>query len=164
MTASDLIVTAKTIAEGGFGFRHPLDQSKGCTLSPISRMVGMTACAVNLVRIAPGEQAFPLHVHHGEEEWTYVVSGTGEVILDQARHAMRTGDFVAFPPKGPAHAMVNTGSEDLVCLMGSDLTPTDVIDAPELGQRIIRYADRYEAAPMEAFTSIMPGSNEGESE
>ncbi|MEM9045092.1 MAG: cupin domain-containing protein [Pseudomonadota bacterium] len=164
MSTPDLIVRADAVAEGGFAFRHPLDPSKGCTMMPVSRMAGMKASAVNLVRIAPGEQAFPLHVHHGEEEWVYVISGTGEVMLDQARHAMGPGDFVAFPPGGPAHAMVNTGADEMVCLMGSDLTTTDVIEAPELGKRITRFADRYEAAPIDTFKTIMPGKNEGESQ
>ena len=163
MTAPDLIVTADAIAKGGFAFRHPLDPSKGCTMMPVSRMAGMKASAVNLVRIAPGEQAFPLHVHYGEEEWAYVISGTGEVLLDQARYPMGPGDFVAFPPGGPAHSMVNTGEGEMVCLMGSDLTSTDVIEAPELGQRITRFEGRYEAAPMDSFKNMMPRTNEGES-
>ncbi|MEM8791814.1 MAG: cupin domain-containing protein [Pseudomonadota bacterium] len=159
MTAPDLIRKADAIADAAFAFRHPLDKSKGCTMTPVSRMVGMTASAVNLVRIAAGEQAFPLHAHHGEEEWTYVISGTGEVILDQERHNLGPGDFVAFPAKGPAHAVVNTGNEEMVCLMGSDLPATDVIDFPELGKRVTRTADGYEAAPRGSFESIVPGSD-----
>ena len=77
MTASDHILKADKAAEAGFPFRHPLDPSSGCQMTPLSRLAGAKAGAVNLVRIASMECAFPLHRHHGEEEWMFVIEGFG---------------------------------------------------------------------------------------
>ena len=74
-----LVWRADEIAAGAFPFRHPLDGSARCTISGISRMAGLASTGLNLVTIAPGETAFPLHRHHGQEEWVYVLSGEAEV-------------------------------------------------------------------------------------
>lgn len=131
------ILGADEAAAGAFGFRHPLAPDTGCTMAPLSRRLGMVASAVNLVRIAPGKQAFPAHRHHAEEEWVYVVSGTGEVSLDGTWHPLGPGAFAAFLPGGPSHAVRNVGSEPLVCLMGGSQPPAEIVDFPELGKRIV---------------------------
>lgn len=157
MSAPHPVLSAGGIAGAAFDFRHPLAPECGCTLSPMSRMAGMQHGAVNLVRIAPGMQAFPLHRHHGQEEWVYVVGGTGEVRLDAEAHPLEPGSFVVFPTAGAAHAVRNTGSAEMVCLMGGSGTASEVIDFPELGYRVAAADGVFDAAPVEAFQRIVPG-------
>ncbi|MEM9148120.1 MAG: cupin domain-containing protein [Pseudomonadota bacterium] len=158
-TPTKLLFTADALAGGAFGFRHPLDATVRCTITPVSRLAGLHGAAINLVHIAPNETAFPFHRHHAQEEWAYVLSGRGEVRLDAEHHTIGPGDFVTFPPGGPAHAMRNTGEEVLICLMGGDATPTDVIDFPELGHRAIRDSHGYASAPEAAFVPLFPGAS-----
>lgn len=156
MSAQKQVVSADEIAAAAFPFRHPLDATVGCMIAPVSRMSGLKNAAINLVRIAPGERAFPLHRHHGEEEWVYIIDGAGDVVLDDHTHPVGPGDFAVFPAAGAAHAVRNTGTVEMVCLMGGDGRAVDVVDFPELGKRVVHTADGYEAAPAGVFETIMP--------
>lgn len=157
MSAAQPVMDAEAIAGAAFDFRHPLAPECGCTLSPMSRIAGMQHGAINLVRIAPGRQAFPLHRHHGQEEWVYVIDGQGEVQLDAEAHALAPGSFVLFPTAGAAHAVRNTGQAEMVCLMGGSAPPSEMIDFPELGYRVAAAGGIFDAAPFEAFQKIEPG-------
>ncbi|MEO1494150.1 MAG: cupin domain-containing protein [Pseudomonadota bacterium] len=159
MTGPTHVMHADDIAGTAFGFRHPLDPSCGCIMAPMSRAAGMQNGAVNLVRIAPGEQGFPFHRHHGEDEWLFVLDGTGEVRIDDDRHAVSKGAFAHFPAGGPAHAVRNTGKVELVCLMGGTGKTADIIDVPELGYRVAATGGAFHAARTDAFQQIVPGGN-----
>ncbi|MEM6904984.1 MAG: cupin domain-containing protein [Pseudomonadota bacterium] len=162
MTGAPL--TAEAVDRAAFDFTHPLEPSAGCQIAPISRLAGLERSALNLVRIAPGGQAFPEHLHHNEEEWVYVIGGVGEVLLDGEPHPLGPGSFVAFAPGGPSHAVRNTGADEMVCLMGSDKAPADVIDFPGLGHRVVRTGQSFEGADMSAFRPVFPGAPPGPEE
>ena len=153
MSTPKPVWTAEEIAATEFTFRHPLQDDAEVVLCGLSRLTGMTRSGVNLARIAPGRQAFPLHRHHVEEEWVFVISGTAEVRLDDTRHVLAAGGFAAFAPGGPAHAVRNpSGSEDLVCLMGGNAVAAEIADFPELGKRLNRVGGSVELADDGAFT------------
>lgn len=56
-----------------------------------------------------------LHPHHKDEVY-YVVSGRGLYALDGVQHAVGPGDALLTRP-GSSHALLQTGSEDLVILL-----------------------------------------------
>nr|QQZ50595.1 cupin domain-containing protein [Phenylobacterium glaciei] len=70
----------------------------------------------NLVRLPPGKESFIAHSHAVEEEFIFVLEGTGEVTLDGEAHAVGPGDFVGFPTDGVVHGFRNTGASDLLYL------------------------------------------------
>jgi quercetin dioxygenase-like cupin family protein len=55
----------------------------------------------------PRGTAPPLHIHHGEDETFYVVSGSVTVLVGDERIEADAGDFV-FAPRGTPHAYVVT--------------------------------------------------------
>ena len=63
----------------------------------------------------PGTVLAP--VKHEAEEVAYVVSGAGELRLDDAAVPFRTGDALHIPA-GVWHAVANTGAEDVVMVFG----------------------------------------------
>ena len=63
----------------------------------------------------PGSATAP--VRHETEEVAYVVSGTGELRLDDEAVAFRRGDAL-FIPAGVWHAVANTGGDDVVMVFG----------------------------------------------
>lgn len=147
-----LVWTAEEVGAAAFRFLHPLDDGAEVFLAPLSRVAGLERAGVNLVRVPPGRRAFPLHRHHVEEEWVYVVSGTAEVRLDADRHRLGPGGFVVFPPGGAAHAVENpSGDTDLVCLTGGENAPGEIVDFPEAGRRIVRGRALFQAADADAF-------------
>lgn len=79
-----------------------------------------------------GKRSFPMHTHHVTEEALYVVSGRAKVRTPDGETAVGPGDYVAFPAGGPAHQLVNDGSEPLVYLAFSvNVAGVDVVEYPE---------------------------------
>jgi quercetin dioxygenase-like cupin family protein len=56
-------------------------------------------------------------VKHEAEEVAYVVSGSGELRLDDGAVPFRTGDALHIPA-GVWHAVANTGADDVVMVFG----------------------------------------------
>jgi quercetin dioxygenase-like cupin family protein len=72
----------------------------------------------------PGTELAP--VKHETEEVAYVVSGSGELRLDDRSVAFAPGDALYIPPD-TWHAVANTGAEDVVMVFGfphPDYPPT----------------------------------------
>jgi quercetin dioxygenase-like cupin family protein len=72
----------------------------------------------------PGTELTP--VCHETEEFAYVVSGTGELRLDDDAVSFHTGDALHIPA-GIWHAVANTGEVDVVMVFGfphPDYPPT----------------------------------------
>jgi quercetin dioxygenase-like cupin family protein len=73
----------------------------------------------------PGTTLAP--VRHETEEFAYVVSGRGELLLDDRTLAFAPGDAL-YIPSGVWHAVSNTGDEDAVMVFGfphPDYPPTE---------------------------------------
>lgn len=73
----------------------------------------------------PGTTLAP--VCHETEEFAYVVSGRGELLLDDEVLPFRQGDAL-YIPGGLWHAVSNTGDEDAVMVFGfphPDYPPTE---------------------------------------
>ena len=73
----------------------------------------------------PGTTLAP--VRHETEEFAYVVSGRGEILLDDGPLVFAQGDAL-YIPSGVWHAVSNTGDEDAVMVFGfphPDYPPTE---------------------------------------
>lgn len=118
--ASQPILRASDIAARPFDYRHPLVDEAKPRMFALGRMTGLNSAGVSLIHLAQGLCSFPVHRHHTEEEWIYILSGHGTLALDGVDHTINAGDFAAFPPHGPAHKLTNTGDEILIYLTGGD--------------------------------------------
>lgn len=112
---------------------HPLNERSEIFMTRLSDPAGLTHLGVSLARIPAGKESFALHVHSLREEWIYILSGCGHVRLDDEELEVRAGDFIGFPPGGPAHLVRNTSKQDLVLLQGGDRRPGDRGRFPRLG-------------------------------
>lgn len=85
--------------------------------------------------LPPGKRSFPMHTHHVTEEALYVVSGKAKIRTPQGETAIGPGDYVSFPVGGPAHQLVNDGTEPLVYLAFSVNTAgADIVEYPDSGK------------------------------
>jgi uncharacterized cupin superfamily protein len=87
-------------------------------LRRLGKPAGSIALGATLTEVAPGGISFPRHAHYANEEAIYVLSGSGEARIGDARVPVRPGDWIALPT-GPEHAhqMVNISTaEPLVYL------------------------------------------------
>lgn len=87
--------------------------------------VGGNAASLGYSVFTPGTALAP--VKHETEEVAYVVSGSGELRLEDEAVQFGRGDALHIPA-GIWHAVVNTGDEDVVMVFGfphPDYPPTE---------------------------------------
>lgn len=135
--------------------RHPYNPASEVHGHTLSRRVGLKRVGVNLLRVPPGKESFVFHLHHGEEEWVYVLSGQGTADVGDESFQVGPGDFLGFPPSTHGHHLRNPGSEDLVYLCGGEAREVEVADFPRLKRRLASWGrdglqGRYAVYPMEA--------------
>ena len=97
-------------------------------------MLGLAGLGCTLTVVPPSKRAYPFHRHHVFNELFYVLSGNGEVRLDERTLPIRAGDLIASPAGAEAHQIVNTGREELCYLAISDIDSVDVIDYSDSGK------------------------------
>ncbi|GHV64778.1 hypothetical protein AGMMS49587_17840 [Spirochaetia bacterium] len=85
---------------------------------------GTEFCAANMVRLDPGTTVSPAHSHEANEEVIYIISGSGDVLIDGEVYPLRTGSIAVFPKKS-IHRLRNSGTEEMkvICFFAP---PTDV--------------------------------------
>jgi uncharacterized cupin superfamily protein len=135
--ANQIIRTKELREEDGFRFRHPLNPNSGALFFRLSRPAGLQRAHVNLLRVPPGKEAFILHRHTVQEEWSYIVEGEATAQIGEEKIAVTAGDFIAFPLNGKAHSIVNTGARDLVYLTGGEDSPQEIGHFPSVGKMIV---------------------------
>lgn len=64
---------------------------------------------------APNALAAPMHRHHDEDEFTYVLTGRIGAILEGTEVVAEPGDLL-FKPRGQWHTFWNAGEEPASCL------------------------------------------------
>lgn len=111
--------------------------------------VGLERLGVHLITVEPGRESTEFHVHHYEEECTYVLSGTGSVRLGEETQRIGPGDFIGYPTNGVAHSMINDGDEPLVCLVVGQRLAQDVGDYPDAGKRLYRNSGRWDLVDLD---------------
>jgi uncharacterized cupin superfamily protein len=95
------------------------------------KALGGEHLTAGLWELPAGKRSFPLHFHHVTEEAMFVVSGRAKVRTPASETEIGPGDYVSFPPGGPAHQLVNDGSEPLVYLALSAPRGFDLVEYPD---------------------------------
>jgi uncharacterized cupin superfamily protein len=96
---------------------------------------GLPTLRCGLWQLAPGKKSFPLHRHLSLEEALFVVSGRAIVRSESGDTEVGPGDYVAFPPGGPAHQLINAGEEPFVYFAASaNPNSVDVVEYPATGK------------------------------
>lgn len=142
--------TARDIADAEETGGHPWNPNSSMHGTHLSRLAGLKRCGVSLITLPPGKESFVYHLHHYEEEWVYILSGTGEADINGETHAITTGAFLAFPTDPPvAHLLRNSGTEDLVCLMGGENREFEIADYPRHNKRMVRRGGEIDIYPLD---------------
>lgn len=158
--AADHIVRTSELGPGDeLHVRHPLNDRSELFMARLSDRTGLSHLGVSLARVPPGKESFTLHAHTLQEEWIYVLSGRGHVLIDDDVVAIAAGDFVGFPANGAAHLVRNTSDDDLVYLQGGDRRPGDRARFPTLGKVGYQHDEGHMALVDEERIEIRPFSD-----
>jgi uncharacterized cupin superfamily protein len=101
----------------------------------LGRQAGAERLGASLFALAPGQAAFPLHYHLGNEEMLLVISGRPSLrTLDRERE-LEVGEVVSFPRgEAGAHQVVNRGEGEARILLISEMNAPEVVVRPESGK------------------------------
>ena len=120
----------------GARYNHPLNSNAVRTSKSLGDATGLTGIGFHLVSVEPGHESTEFHTHHYEDECTYVLSGTGEVTIDESVVEIETGDFIGYRKGGLPHTMKNTGNVPLVCIVAGERLAHDIVDYPRSRKRL----------------------------
>ncbi|MCZ6642680.1 MAG: cupin domain-containing protein [Gammaproteobacteria bacterium] len=135
--AKHLLTAAEIEAEKTAG-AHPWNDNSSFRSTQLSRSLGMERSIVVHVAIPPGKESFVPHTHEREEEWVYILAGSGTADIDGEEVAVSGGDFLGFSTPSVVHHLRNTGDSELVYLMGGECHYAEASNFPTLNKRKIR--------------------------
>lgn len=124
-------------ASDGAHLRHPWNPNSDIHLEPLSAMAGLARTVVTLARVPPGKESFVYHAHERDEEWVYILAGSGRAEIDGETFRVGPGDFMGFATPSVPHHLINDGTDDLVYLMGGERSGLDVGYFPRHGKTMV---------------------------
>jgi uncharacterized cupin superfamily protein len=118
------IITAASVP--AYRHHYPNSNENHGYARPIGRAAGLRKIGVNLMRLPPGERSSWPHSEEKEEEFVYVIEGKVDAWIDGSVHAMRAGDFAAFPSgTGICHCFINNSKREVLLLVGGEASRRD---------------------------------------
>lgn len=98
--------------------------------------LGSQRLGASVFEVEPGQAAYPLHYHLGEEELLLVLDGTPSTRgLDGEWQSLSPGDLVSYPRgEDGAHQIANFGETTVRILVVSTNGDPDIILYPESGK------------------------------
>jgi uncharacterized cupin superfamily protein len=144
------LMRQREIAGGLRTFSHPWNARSEMRGVALGAAMGFRRVGVNFIRIAPGKEAYAPHAHAHEEEWVFILEGRGRALAGDQAFDVGPGDFLAYPAPQVVHHLVNAGKSDLVCLMGGEVLPLDVVDFPRHRKRMVWVNGRVTAYDIDA--------------
>lgn len=119
-------------------FHHPLNPKSHAGYRSLSDALSFERLGVHLVRLPPGKESNEYHTHRFEEEFYYVLSGRGVVLIDGEEHEVGPGAFIGFPAPSPPHIMTNPFGEDLLYLVGGERREFEIAEFPRHDKLLFR--------------------------
>lgn len=103
--------------------------------APVGRQAGARRLGASVFELGPGQAAYPLHYHLGNEEMLFVLEGAPSLRTSDGEHALQRGEVVALPVgERGAHQVVNRGREPARVLIASQMVAPEVVVRPESGK------------------------------
>jgi uncharacterized cupin superfamily protein len=98
----------------------------------VGQRLGAELLGGSLYELPQGKRLWPYHLHHGNEEWLLVLSGTPTLRDPEGERELAPGDVVAFlrGPEG-AHQLINHSGEPVRVLMLSTLIAPEIVEYPD---------------------------------
>ncbi|MEM1345110.1 MAG: cupin domain-containing protein [Pseudomonadota bacterium] len=108
------------------------------TRAAVAQKVGLGHLGAQLMRVPPGNKAWPFHAHLANDEMYVILEGNGEMRLGPERFAVEAGDLIGCPAGGAetAHQLLNTGAVDLVYLCLSSMHQPEVMVYPDSAKTV----------------------------
>jgi len=115
---------------------HLLNSNAIRKTKSLGDITGLTDLGFQIMTVEPGHEYSEYHRHLYEEQCFYVLSGHGEVVIDENSYSIAVGDFLGFPKDGVAHTIFNNSDEPLSFICARVNLEQDVCDYPKKKKRL----------------------------
>ena len=112
--------------------QHPVNATAVRLTRSLSAAVGLQRLGLHLVTLEPGRDSTTHHYHDADEEFIYIVAGTGTARIGDQSFSVGAGDFMGFTAPSEPHSLHNSSAADLIYLMGGESAPVDVVHYPDI--------------------------------
>ncbi len=107
----------------------------GWQRAALGRQAGAKRLGASLFALPPGQAAFPLHYHLGNEEMLVVIAGRPSLRRLDDERELASGEVVSFPRgESGAHQVVNRSDEEARILLISEMNAPEIVVRPESGK------------------------------
>lgn len=116
-----------SVAKGKTFYPEPFASLvKGRTKRKLGDLFDLTNFGVNLTELDPGAVSAVMHYHTKQDEFIFILEGTGTVLYGEQEFTVSSGDCIGFKAgTGLGHQLVNRSSEQVVYLEIGDRSPND---------------------------------------
>jgi uncharacterized cupin superfamily protein len=98
----------------------------------VGAAAGAEKLGATLYEVDPGGRVSPLHIHHGNEELLFVISGRPTLRTPEAERELEPGEVVAFlSGRRGAHQILNRGDASARVLIVSTKIYPEVVEHPD---------------------------------
>jgi uncharacterized cupin superfamily protein len=133
-----LLSKQEIAAFAGITKTHFLNPNAKRVNKSLGDLTGLTGIGFHLIEVDPGCETTEMHRHYHEDECVYILQGEAEAYIGDEVHKVGAGDFLGYRAGGLGHALKNTGSEILRCIVVGQRLEHDVADYTKLQKRIYR--------------------------
>lgn len=122
---------------------HELDTTSIRHIVRLGDLCGLTKLGINLERIPSNSKSSVLHWHSRDDEWVYILEGTGTLQTlpdgekEPREESVKAGDFIGFAAATRLAHVILTGDTELVFLCSGTREPVDVCTYPLLGIKLV---------------------------
>lgn len=115
------------------------------TQAGLSDAGGLTQFGAHLVTLQPGQHSSTRHWHASEDEFLYMLDGTGTVIEQSGKSVITPGDCCCWPAGVEnAHHVVNRSALPLTYLMVGTRVAEDTVRYPDAGRTLFHRANGWQ--------------------
>jgi len=133
----NLVRTAALRPEDAAHIKHPMNPKSEVFVHRLSDHAGIERMHMNIARIPAGKESYLPHAHTLQEEWLFVLEGSGTAQIGDDEVEIGAGDYLGFPTDGTVHHLKNTGTQDMVVLQGGERTPREVARFPTIAKTAV---------------------------
>jgi uncharacterized cupin superfamily protein len=115
---------------------HLLNSKAVRNTKSLGALTGLTDLGFQIMTVEPDHEYSEYHRHIYEEQCFYILSGNGEVIIDEKSYSITVGDFLGFPMDVLANTIFNNCFEPLCLICARLILEKFFCDYPRKKKRL----------------------------
>nr|GAT46569.1 predicted protein [Mycena chlorophos] len=116
---------------------HPRDPTRVRITTSLGDQVGLTKVGIHATRLEPNMLSTVEHYHDGDDEWFFVLKGSGLLLGEGEGTVVNEGDFVGFAAGRKIPHAFKAGADGMEYLTGGSRVPMDMTHYPGIGKSLL---------------------------